>query len=190
MLNISGSEDQNALSDHNYFKRPVKYDVSNALNGDKCSEIRKKINRKRGPYSMETEQSDFEQLRKIKLEKINLNTERCKDCKALFTSVTLADKHVRRSTCHVTKFKSTGPQKNVFCEICNEDFATRREYSLHYEQHNPNDTFVCPEPDCGIGFKRKRDWQRHKREQHGSNQMSCTECDYLTARKFSYKLNS
>ena len=175
----------------------------------------------RGGHSERKKQADFDQLKRLKLDKIDLMTERCKNCHEVFTSETLANIHVRQNSCLRTISRKRGPMKNVNCEICSETFPSRLEYTQHNLKYHTDKTYECIDCFQGneylyyllcqcvfatslqyndnitmdkrkirkilirLGFKRKSDWQRHRRELHQPNKFSCCECEFSAARQFS-----
>ena len=74
--------------------------------------------KRKGPFSMEKEEDNFQQLRKVKMKQISFGKEKCKICNKEFESVILADKHVRRNSCFAIQSKSKKKRKKVYCEIC------------------------------------------------------------------------
>ena len=66
---------------------------------------------------------------------------------------------------------------------CNVSFDSRESYVLHCEVEHLEKNWECPL--CSQRFKRKRDWQRHKRETHGTNVkvFNCNKCEFTTKRK-------
>ena len=148
--------------------------------------------RRREPFSIEKNNDDFEQMRNSKLIKIDLFSEKCRVCKKVFTSETLANKHVKRSSCHKVKTKTKQPSKNVYCELCSESFTTRRKFKEHnYKNHTPK-IYECT--DCNKSFKRRYDWQRHKREKHEVDdtkvsKYNCDLCNFITTRKNSLNIH-
>ena len=131
---------------------------------------------------MEKNQADFMQLRNAKIEKIDLFTERCKECQEVFTSVTKADKHVRRISCKSEEGDRHGPLKTTVCDICNLKFATRRKFLNHNLQQHKDKDIECV--DCHVFFKRRGDWQRHKKDQHGETPkiVECPYCSFSSTR--------
>ena len=102
----SASEGELVINDHEYFTANT--------------QEKKKKQRNKGPYSILKEQDDFFQLRSSKLKKINFTQECCRICNKKFSTVTEANKHVRRSSCSkVKEVKQTGKNK-IKCGKCNE----------------------------------------------------------------------
>ena len=77
----------------------------------------KKQRKRKGPFSMEKNQSDYQQLKNAKIRQVDLLTEQCIECKEFFYSVTESDKHVRRVSCKTNPGKKKGPVKNAKCDI-------------------------------------------------------------------------
>ena len=141
--------------------------------------------RNKGPFSTEKNNNDFEMLRNAKLIKIDLFTEKCRVCEQIFSSETLANKHVRKSSCFKVNTKNKQPMKDVFCESCSESFSSRRKLKEHDFLHHTSKKYECTE--CNKSFKRRYDWQRHNREKHEANASNvfkhiCDSCDYSTPR--------
>ena len=145
--------------------------------------------KKKGPYSMEKEEENFQQLRKLKLKKLGFGLEICKICDKKFTSITLANKHARRNSCFLVKSKKVRRKKKVDCEACNLRFETRQKYINHFEKLHAKKVFDCPDPDCNKKFKRRRLWRRHMDEKHAADGVwhSCEHCNFKSRHKCNLK---
>ena len=71
--------------------------------------------------------------------------------------------------------------------VCDERFDNRKSYNYHLETVHHKKNLKCVH--CNKLFKRKRDLQRHKDEQHkgGEAQFKCKFCNFVSKRK--YNLN-
>ena len=100
-------------------------------------------------------QDDFNQLKRAKLEKIDLFTHKCKFCNKIFSTETEANIHVRRSKCRPKEYRKRGPIKNCHCDDCNKTFSSREAYYSHYRRvHSVAETYECPY--CSKVFKYRK----------------------------------
>ena len=118
----------------------------------------------KGPYSMEKEQINYDQIKRTKMVKIDMFSEKCKLCQKVFTSVTEIDIHVRRQSCEKIDSEKKKQTQVTSCNECNQEFESCDKFRMHYELEHLEKSWECPH--CSKWFKRKRDWQRHKRESH------------------------
>ena len=181
-----------SCNDHNYCEDKVENEeVFESEDHAYHSETFQKISmtkKKRGPITMEKKQIDFQQYRNAKLRKVDLFIEKCNDCNKSFTSVVAANKHVRLGNCcsKIPAIKKP-PLKNTTCALCNEKFANRKSYRYHIETTHDEKNLECVH--CGRLFKRNRDLQRHKDEQHKGDPVTfkCKFCDFVSKRNYNLK---
>ena len=73
---------------------------------------------------------------------------------------------------------------DFLCEVCGFQTKDEEVASNHKYQHTQQQGFKCDK--CNKTIKRRKNYLKHVREQHGLNRFSCKQCNFITYR--AYKL--
>ena len=93
----------------------------------------------------------------------------CNECDSEFTLKSDLEKHITKM--HNFRFG---------CEVCGFETKDKKTASNHKQQHTQQEHFKCDKWNKTI--KRKFNFLKNVREQHGMNRFSCNPCNHVTNR--------
>ena len=107
----------------------------------------------------------------------------CVKCKKVFTSKTEANIHIGRENCDLSPTKNKCLKKRARCKLCKISFESKQKLISHRHKFYFKKSHKCPH--CDKSFKKRSNWQRHKKEQHGDTKpiFNCALCIYTSTRK-------
>lgn len=101
----------------------------------------------------------------------------CPEKKCDFT-----ENSVARMEIHLRRHNN---EKTYICEVCNEKFVTKWDYTNHNKLHKKPHPYKCTESNCNQEFRHRKQYIHHLREVHSIKPYEC----HICKKRFNTKYN-